>query len=75
MRCTSCDRNPIQLEMTLKNRGTVTLRSCDCTRRWFHDGQPVALDHVLAAVPKRGPRAPHRRRVDTGVVRAAESRA
>ena len=61
MRCTACDRTPVKLEMTLKGRGTVTMHSCACTRRWFHNGRPVALAEVLAAVPKRGPRANRRR--------------
>ena len=65
MRCTDCDRTPVKLEMTLKGRGDVTMHSCACTRRWFHNGRPVALAEVLAAVPKRGPRANRRQALET----------
>ena len=56
MRCPHCDRNPVEIDMTVLEGRQVTLRSC-CTQIWLCEGEQVPLAGVLEMVPARKRRA------------------
>ena len=56
MRCSHCDRRPVEIDMTVLEGRQVTLRSC-CTQVWLCDGKQIPLSGVLQLVPARKRRA------------------